>query len=373
MSANLNERLHQWKPLSEAEEDLFTNLPPEITRDILRRVPLRSITRCKRVCKSWRDLIEEDEFVTSYTTKPCLVLSDRLKGGYVVCDEVHEPLFRFDVPPPCNENSYIIGTANGLLLVRDIWNNILFTLNPVTRDYIELDPLPEQGSIGRKYTFGFGVSKLSGQYKILYVSRSMSHFVHTHLGGGGGGWRSISAPPWLSPYEINFHDDESAAFFNGNLHWLVFNFFRDPLLCCFDLETELFTSFSLPSHFDGYSRKVCVLEGRLCVCHVSLCERAVIWLMKDYGDENSWVKEYTFTHDQREKRVRPLKILANGDLVFATICETWLFIYSKSTDSTVEHSILRRPYYCSHTYSSFVIYTPGLNLLKLHPKLTLAT
>ncbi|XP_047949614.1 putative F-box protein At1g33530 [Salvia hispanica] len=197
--------------------------------------------------------------------------------GYVVCsDEANEQLFRFNVPIPYSGSS-IIGSANDMLLMWDIWRDILFTFNPITRNYIKLDPLPTPIRDG--FAFGFGVSKLSGQYKILYVNRNRSYFVHNLLGQGKGGWRNISPPPeWI--YEVR---DDKAVFLNGNLHWLAYDIVWNPVLCCFDLETELFTSFSLPIEIDDYFQKICVLGDHLCVCDHRSRDRAVIWLMKDYG------------------------------------------------------------------------------------------
>ena len=138
--------------------DLFTSLPQEITIEILRRVPLRSVLGCKHVCKSWRDLIEGDDFMASYAMQPGLVFSD--KNMYVVCDEDHKPLFQFDVPTPHNKSSCIIGSANGLLLVLDRSYDTLFIFDPITSYYKELDPLPQRDT----WFFGFGVSKLSGRF-----------------------------------------------------------------------------------------------------------------------------------------------------------------------------------------------------------------
>ena len=194
------------------KENLFTCLPQTITRDILRRVPIRSIMSCKHVCKSWRDMIERGEFMESYTMKPGLVFSNR-NMGYVVCDEDHKPLLRFDVPSPHHKNSSIIDSANGLLLVRDRCDNTLFVINPVTRENINFPP---RNAFKKRCLFGFGVSKLSGLYKILCGYECTLYFVYT-LGRGGRGWRSISVVPW-SPYLSDYHND-NALFLNGNLHW----------------------------------------------------------------------------------------------------------------------------------------------------------
>lgn len=145
------------------------------------------------------------------------------------------------------------------------------------------------------------------------------------------------------------------------------------LACCFYLETELFTSYSLPSDYDGRDRKVCVLGDQLCVFHVLKCGRAVIWSMKNYGDENSWVKEYSFTLPF-PFHVCPLSVLANGDLEFAMPFYGVLFIYSKNMDAVMVKWLLQPSLFHYNHYSSFVIYTPNpsLNLFKVPPMLKTA-
>ncbi|XP_042009893.1 putative F-box protein At1g50880 [Salvia splendens] len=82
------------------KEDLLTNLPREITDEILRKLPIRSIMRCKCVQKSWRDLIKGVEFAASYNPKPCLIFPDKDSASYAMCDETWQPLFLFGLPPP---------------------------------------------------------------------------------------------------------------------------------------------------------------------------------------------------------------------------------------------------------------------------------
>ncbi|KAL1538389.1 hypothetical protein AAHA92_27144 [Salvia divinorum] len=54
------------------EQDLFRNLPSEITTNILSRLPIRSISISKCVCKPWLNLLESDyfDFLKSKTKAP---------------------------------------------------------------------------------------------------------------------------------------------------------------------------------------------------------------------------------------------------------------------------------------------------------------
>ena len=149
------------------KEGFLTNIPQDIIRKILGRLPIRSIMRCKCVCKSWRSLIEGGDFALEYTPQPGLAFVHR-ETGYIVCDEGCKPLCRFDFRPPDNQDlsRTVVGSANGLILVRNGSVVSFCICNPITSEYIEL-PRPPM----HRCVFGFGVSKLSGQYKILCSDR----------------------------------------------------------------------------------------------------------------------------------------------------------------------------------------------------------
>ncbi|XP_042010593.1 F-box protein DOR-like [Salvia splendens] len=221
--------LLEWDAVSETKEDLY--LPEEIMRDIVQRLPIRSIIRWKCVSKLWRDLIGGVDFVTSYCPK--LVFSCR--DTYTVYDsESYVPLFKFRTHSYYVDAPYVatyrIDSVNGLCLMRYGTANTLLVCNPITRQYVELPPQPTHSFI-----FGFGVSKLSGKYKILYGDKSGSFHICTL---GEESWRRISDATLAFPI-ANY---DTAAFLNGNLHWLASDCDGNILICCFDLETELFVA-----------------------------------------------------------------------------------------------------------------------------------
>ncbi|XP_042009550.1 putative F-box protein At1g32420 [Salvia splendens] len=352
------------------QEELFTNLPREMTKEILQRLPIRSIIMCKCVCKLWRYMIEEGELMPPYSQKPCLAFSFplHLQEIYTVCDEALKPLLRFRLPTPHEIHDsrtciarVIIGSIDGLLLVWHSCDNHLFIVNPMTREYVTL-LLPMRL---RKYKsiFGIGVSKLSGQYKILCGTReSTSYYVHT-LGGkgegeGGGLWKCIegaSAPTALvvpgTPIQ------PIATFINGNLHWLSYDLEGNRFVSCFDLDSELFTRFSLPCpNTMLHLLRLRVLDHQLCLCDISDGLHVVIWKMNNYGDTNSWTKEYTFAGSRIYGLVIPLNVLANGNLLFVSGEDNQLFIYSKSTETIVAYGLLQEYGVFS---SNIAFYTPS--------------
>ncbi|XP_047949603.1 F-box protein At2g23160-like [Salvia hispanica] len=176
-------------------------------------------------------------------------------SGWILVPFIMEILF--------DPYSVVTDSTEGLLLARGGSSKILFVCNPMTEEYVVLPCLYDN-----IWIYGFGLSKISGQYKVLSGPVfSGSYLVYTL--GGGGSWRSIFASPPGSPVMLH----NNAIFCNGNLHWLVSHFdFEDRyMVCCFDLETELFNSFALPPHVsdsDIHGKyRLCILEGRLCLCY----------------------------------------------------------------------------------------------------------
>ncbi|XP_047949582.1 F-box protein At5g49610-like [Salvia hispanica] len=358
----VREELKQRDMLLTTEEDLFANLPEEITEEILGRLPIQSVMTCKCVLKSWRHLIEGDDFGMSYTPKPGLAFVYRdMEMRYNVCNEALKLLFRFDSPShiqfsAINRRVIVASPANGLLLMWDRWAKVLFICNPMTREYAELPPIST--SIYTSF-FGFGTSKISGQYKILYGNQYSCH-VYT-IGRGAGLWRSVAA----AQPGINRLNRGCAAFFNGNLHWLAYDSEDNFFVRCFDIETELFTSFSIPCDYNGKRRgnnRLYILEGQLYLCSILDFQHVVIWKMNIYGDENSWIKEYDFNLLEQCAHTYMLEILANGDLFANTSAcslSSWdeLFIYSKNTGAIGRYV----PSYSSlQTSSKLAVFTPSL-------------
>ncbi|XP_047955419.1 probable F-box protein At1g14315 isoform X2 [Salvia hispanica] len=320
-------------------------IPQEIWRNLLTRLPIRCLMRCRCVCKSWRNLIEGDQFATP---KQFMAFVNQDMTGYAVADEDGQPLFQFYWPPySTSHHRLVISSVNGLLLLWDGLDDnrdILFIANPMTCEYTELPPLPTRGE------------SASSWRRILAP-------LTTRLPTTKPLWDSVTLRPSL----------DYAVFLNGNIHWVACDLENNFLVCCFDLETELFTSFPLPSldvriliHpedkrsvflYLGY--RLCILEDQLCLCDTSYPRNAAkIWKMHNYGDASSWIKEYDFKSPTYY--TTPLKVLTNGELLFTG--HGGLFIYSKNTEAYDVRGFLQQ--YCYYYFPSTTIYIPSFLSLK---------
>ncbi|XP_051139152.1 F-box protein At3g07870-like [Andrographis paniculata] len=344
---------------------LLANLPSEIIIDIISRLPVRSIIRCKRVCKSWLNLLNTPEFIESHHSKstPGLaVLQYQLPEIFLMLFEVedeiepehHElhyiPITEFDVQAFMRlfHSIVIQGSAKGLLLLREISQepDSLYICNPITREYTKISSLETK----KRYyptvvTYGFGVSSLTGQYKVIRIShdrvldpdtqellsipRNECHIYALQTGS----WRSIRSG---EPMEYNCRSN--GVLLNGSLHWFVKDLKGSFLISCLDLEREVFTTFSSPFHLPESQKslvELAALEGSLCLCDNSSENEIVIWIMKEYGVEKSWSKEFVISKfpnhvGETYETVHPIKIFKDGDIL---MCwgDLYLFYYCHKT------------------------------------------
>lgn len=244
--------------------DLFGNLPPEITLEILSLLPIRSAIKCKVVCRSWRDVVESRQFLKSHCAKhhPHLFIS--LGSCYKILEFLREnelPNRAVDLRLPRYEHAH--SSFDGLILLCSRGTT------PVTRDYVRLPYAPRQYVKGN---VGFGVSR-SGQYKVVRITfRDKACYVYTL---GTGRWRAVAdgAPP-----TFGYNRETVSVSVGGSLYWLVYGSESwRPRISRFDLETEEFSSFPAPPRL--YTPKQ-YYYGSLCVIGDCLCFAKTPWVLK---------------------------------------------------------------------------------------------
>lgn len=355
------------------EKDLFANMPSEIIIEILSRLPVRTIIRCKCVRKSWLALLETQEFAKSnlrYAT-PGLALIDFNSNLNKILEFNDDGQNHRHVKLPCRlvtnfslpaKYGWIGGSVNGLLFLCNLGQPFVVCIcNPITRDYIELDCTKEcPYSYNKVFViYGFGVSKIAGQHKVVMIfqdcpstsDKCVCHVytMETNL------WRRI---PHVSRLEHHI----IAVFLNGNLHWLMLDL-KDSQqrISCFDLETELFSSFSSP--LPGRSPITVGLSALwdcLCLCDSSNEDGTTLWLMKEYGVENSWIKYFIIcknNYHEHPLSMYPIKVFKDGDILMVW-GHMMLFYYSKNA-KVYEHLFYNPP-----TYVDTFIHTPSFLSLK---------
>nr|XP_023918090.1 putative F-box protein At2g02030 isoform X2 [Quercus suber]POF03333.1 putative f-box protein [Quercus suber] len=333
-------------PANEEEEvAMWDFLPPEILPNILLRLPTKSIVKFTSVCKTWRSLIRNPDFISAHLklsnhNQPLLLFrfcSDwRMDAMFSMKRDTHEKevykLYcdnqdfnehtRFDIPfhTQAHEAPFgVIGTCNGLVCVMgDGFSRRIILWNPCVRMFVEL-PKPNvtyqlYGQYGGCDTSaGFGFDSKTNDYKVVRVVTvrdvrrndwGVSPPMVEVYSLATGEWSMVTT---ALPGAVRLRDP--LPFVNGALHWVAlrrtnYNKYRN-FITVLDLGDMVFSEIALPilsddkdngdeSHIrpfiSAYGNSLALFqEGFRTLC-------VNVWLMKRYADASSWTKIVIFPH-----------------------------------------------------------------------------
>ncbi|KAL6135154.1 hypothetical protein ACLB2K_067382 [Fragaria x ananassa] len=180
----------------------------------------------------------------------------------------------------------VVGSFDGLLCLADaLSNSTPYIYNPFTRDYIELLRTIQYPNQHKYVVFGFGYNPLTEVCKVVKITycTNTTGFKDSRIHF----WRSpqlsdvqicsTGRPIWRSIGSASHYLDPSPAqtLVNGRLHWATWNPLRERYggqLVSFDLHDEKFRK-----TFSWFTQK---------------SAGGYIWVMKEYGAKESWVKEW---------------------------------------------------------------------------------
>ncbi|GKC08755.1 putative F-box domain-containing protein, partial [Tanacetum coccineum] len=232
------------------------NLIIDLVEDILMRLDVEDLIRCKSVCKSWFS------FITSSRTSPHNL-------AYIAY------------------GWQIIGSSNGLVCVSPVDAQVLVT-NPSTREVKKLQPPPEFPNISMDREFlcwGFGHDSFIDDYKVVMGIK---------MGKTGTLFQvlSLKLNTWKVVKHVKFKiaSGRFGILWNGALHWFMKDVNnRQIVLLSFDLSREEFREIPQPDD----SRYVCDYFNYVgivdeCLCTYRNYHPYHSWAMKNYNDKDSW-------------------------------------------------------------------------------------
>jgi len=327
----------------------MADLPTALITEILSRLPVKSLLRFRRVSKAWQSLINDPHFIKLHlkrsqqnTTNQTLVLRDcyLYSANFPTLDRaavIDHPLKSDRI------GTALLGSCNGLLCLsngeQEGEGTILY--NPATRKHRELPfssiefPDSDFLLLCERIVYGFGYDHVHDDYKVvriiqffeqnpdLYDSEVKVYSLKT------GSWRRIADFP--REYYLSYKR-ASGVYVNGYLHWVVA---RKPesdgtqLIVAFDLGSEECRVVPQPKYSTGeFHLNVGVLQGWLCVMSNYPYFRTDVWVMKEYGVKESWVK--LFTVSQRKvgpfDYVRPLA-MKGSEVLLEQDCANLLWFH----------------------------------------------
>ncbi|XP_055805753.1 F-box protein At3g07870-like [Solanum dulcamara] len=312
---------------------MIMDLSRDIMSEILSRLLIKSIFRCKTVCKLWYNLLTSDPlFLNMYHKRssskfPSLLLSINLSVRLLVelkADDSH-PLKRaivlsprFHLPSP---NLRLIGSCNGFMCLLNGWrydlDHSIYISNPLLGEYFEVKLLEWEKRIQR-VAYAFCFSEASGQYKVLrsvvrkFDGPQVSE-LNVYTLGVDEKWRYVGQAP------VPLRESFSNANVNGVVHWM--NCRKNDSIYSFNSWTEEVKSFLAPRCLEISSHLLTLVELRncLCLCNSNHSEYVDIWWMKEYGIAESWTKDRilkdSIQPDIRCDRFIPISTWKDGEIL----------------------------------------------------------
>ncbi|KAL6495670.1 hypothetical protein OROGR_030233 [Orobanche gracilis] len=278
----------------------MSNVPFELHRDILLRLPTASLFRFRAVCKAWRRMIDDPSFVKSHTnsnqrSSPTLFIRtatgalyslsldslNYINGQQTVYVNRVKNLIRQGVPRLLG---FPVASCNGLILLShyDI-NKIWVIWNPLTGDFHELPQLDMGFCI---MGCGLGYDFASDDYKVVRIDNVCIY--------GKVSFRTLIYSLKLNSWKViddcpcNFSRVSRGVFLNGALHW------NSPaMIVALDLATEKYRRIPLPAEASmAFDLRLDAMDG----CLVLSDDYAIwhAWMLRDYKvEEPLWVEMFS--------------------------------------------------------------------------------
>ncbi|XP_074263778.1 putative F-box protein At5g47300 [Silene latifolia] len=285
-------------------------IPPEILIQIFPKLQAKTLLRFRCVCKSWRSIIDNPDFVHMHfqhsqinsennTSNKLLVALEGMgctgNEGCVltVCDA--QTLGKTDHILRTHSYKYrLIGSCNGLLLVKksgSTYNQEELRLwNPCIRKSLILPTCPLRSYLNDSTWYVLGFAPHTQDYKVVKFAFDYSQYedsgnvyiaVYTL---SNQQWTVINDPltvPILNGYNRRrlFDYVSTAVFFRGAVHWLgIIDYERNAFthLASFDFDHEKLTFLELPF--------TCEESGTLSISEVT----SSIWMLDLDNQKRPW-------------------------------------------------------------------------------------
>lgn len=340
------ELLQQRAPRKETH---ILDLTSHIVGNILSRLPIKSIFCCRCVCSTWRSVIadplftkrrldraDEDIFLRTDSSRRISAFVHFVDIESIrttvppldLCDKLETRIDMRFALPNCNQKDKsiamekrkldVVNSCSGFLCLRkNSFKSPSIVCNPITGEFVMIPKPKKYQTIKSMIVSGFGCCSKSDEYKVvrLVFQDSATDRIAEVYTLGTNSWRNVGCAP----------DDptqgSSATYLNGAIHWLCDGKSPD-IIMAFDIEDEQFRVVPPPPNI-GDKQKACVrsnyltmglLGGSLFVCDNTSFGCFHIWVMEDYGVQDSWMNKFSIDF-YLCGHCRPIKQLHNGELV----------------------------------------------------------
>ncbi|XVF31860.1 hypothetical protein REPUB_Repub17cG0030700 [Reevesia pubescens] len=277
---------------------------------ILSRLSITSLMQSKLVCRAWRSLIQDpllasQHFSNMADNDPSFILQSYWPASYQLYftdfSDHSEGKVVSKKPDNYSMLMCLVDSCNGLLCMRV--SRGIYICNPFSRLSIELSKLINYPRRSGHLEFGF--HPITKEYKVIQTiyQRRLGKKEGSYVNGstlvqsevriltiGSSVWRN------LGMVSYRFIWQTTKVMVNGRLHWLCKpnKYTWANILVSFDLATEQFQEVPKPNccGLDRCLQHLMVLRGCLSAGAYHKDKQLEVWVMKDYGMKESWVKQF---------------------------------------------------------------------------------
>jgi len=283
-------------------------LPHEILTEILRRLPPKTLLRFTTVCKSWRSLITHPSFISLHHRHSPSFLHLQFSNRFILPHRHHHPSTTLRLPSFPHHDYHVVSFCNGLVCVAygEQCQSII-VCNPCIRRFVTL-PTPLHYPCYYTSNVALGFDSSQCDYKVVRISCmvdderfGLSAPEVEVFSLGTGSWRTLDHG--IAPV-CYVAGDTPPGFHDGLVHWVAKRYVAGGwynFVLSFHFEGEIFGEVMLPESLartswvmikvigGGNEKSLTVYAvdgGSPCSCN--------IWVMKEYGEVESWNKAFSF-------------------------------------------------------------------------------
>jgi len=342
--------------LTSPPESELPTLPVDLLSEILCRLPVKLLVQLRCVCRFFNSLISDPKFAKKHlqlsTKRHHLMLTndydyfhddhDELVIELVMYDSTTENKVIYDSPilslfstsdtvdaeprlylpstlPNELYNKEVLCSCDGMFCGK-LNNGSYYLWNPSIRKFKLLPPLENHELIS---TLSFGYDHFIDNYKVVAVSLKNEVSINTL---GTNYWRKTEDIPYSD--NICGH----GVFVSGTVNW-----FASDVIISLDLEKESYQKLSLPD-FENENDSWTLGVVRDCLCVFASNEiHWDVWIMTEYGNQESWTKLYTIPSLQDQHFVSATALYISEDDQLLVRCYAYevvkLVVYDSKTST----------------------------------------
>nr|GEY31915.1 hypothetical protein [Tanacetum cinerariifolium] len=338
--------------------EISHSFPLEITQEIMLKLPVESLLRCKSVCKEWYTLISDQHFIKSHYTLSFgtnninyqqhhrLIYNTLEQRNNLISCPLYDVLFHKSANNAIHlENPLqrtpspvirIVGSCNGLMCILEEFKDSLFIYNPTTRrsNLLSCSQRILWSLVGYH---GFGYDDLSHDYKVVITRIELPTIIYSLKTGK---WKEIGHFP--CGCVLN-----NAKFTNGTLHWATGDESSPHSwkIVSLDLANETYGEvLQLEYHKGDDYLELGVVGDWLCVLNdyseSPVVDMVDVWVMKVYGVTDSWTKlaSIPYPGHWRGQIWAPLCISKDGKLLLKFGLQLLIYDTKYSSSSVIENT-----------------------------------